>query len=76
MTEQLSNDAIGADGVRYLASYQKCVERIRATWPAFSAAAKQTICWFAVLFMTKRNNWVDLRRAQRGDVAGDECHCE
>ncbi len=36
MTDRVSGDVIGNDAVRHLASYQKCVARICAAWPAFA----------------------------------------
>jgi hypothetical protein len=36
-TERAAGDAIGDDAIRHLASYQKCVARICAAWPAFAA---------------------------------------
>ncbi|UQX11747.1 hypothetical protein [Candidatus Mycobacterium methanotrophicum] len=36
MADWVPGDAIGDDAVRHLASYQKCVGRIRAAWPDFA----------------------------------------
>jgi hypothetical protein len=36
-TERVAGDAIGDDAIWHLASYQKCVARICAAWPAFAA---------------------------------------
>lgn len=43
MTDRVANDAIEDDAVRRLASYQKCVARIRTAWPAFATRRQERL---------------------------------
>lgn len=43
MAERVPSDSVEADAVRKLASYHKCVERMRTAWPAFAARRRERL---------------------------------